>query len=522
MKTIFIDNQFQEIINDLQENKKSGNIHKEKELAEVLEKKAKKAQNYYAEAVSYYYHANYWTMSKKPLITMEYCQKAKKICMQYEYYDIYVFVCMEEGTANVYLDRRQSAMNCLLDSYYVSVEKQFIDIQGLVLNNIGAVFYHIEKYEIALKYYKKAHRIQKKYLSNIETAKEILAINIANTYIRLKQYDSFRKWEEEEISQLKRQTIPFVRYSMMVNHILLERKAEKKEEVKQKILCFLAYMEQQQQEPYFISLLFDIIGYCLEIKNIEISKKSIQIMEVQIENSRSYKNQEKLSFLKTKLYQLSGEQEELFQELLTYRDLSWQSGIQRIEEEYNGILSRINLSREEYKRKYIERKNKELKRKSELDSFTGFLNKVAFERIVQERLEKEEKENDVVLLLDIDHFKSINDTYGHTIGDQVIYKISEVIKESTTEKDYLGRIGGDEFCVYLLDIPYIDKLEEWVQKLMDNIHEIQCDNIKKGGITASIGMVKVKEEKNIRELLEKVDESMYYAKKKGKDTYHIQ
>ena len=81
MKTIFIDNQFQEIINDLQENKKSGNIHKEKELAEVLEKKAKEAGNHYAEAVSYYYHAHYWTMSKKPLITMEYCQKAKKICM---------------------------------------------------------------------------------------------------------------------------------------------------------------------------------------------------------------------------------------------------------------------------------------------------------------------------------------------------------------------------------------------------------------------------------------------------------
>ena len=97
MKTIFIDNQFQEIINDLQENKKSGNIHKEKELAEVLEKKAKKAQNYYAEAVSYYYHAHYWTMSKKPLITMEYCQKAKKyVCNMNIMISMYLFAWKKE------------------------------------------------------------------------------------------------------------------------------------------------------------------------------------------------------------------------------------------------------------------------------------------------------------------------------------------------------------------------------------------------------------------------------------------
>lgn len=90
--------------------------------------------------------------------------------------------------------------------------------------------------------------------------------------------------------------------------------------------------------------------------------------------------------------------------------------------------------------------------KSRLDPLTGLLNKYTIQSLVEEHLAKPaQKQPSAMLLLDLDHFKQINDTPGHLIGDSVIRQIASVIQDFFKDSALCGRIGGDEFLVYLTD-----------------------------------------------------------------------
>ena len=125
------------------------------------------------------------------------------------------------------------------------------------------------------------------------------------------------------------------------------------------------------------------------------------------------------------------------------------------------------------------------------------------------------------MLIDIDNFKQINDTYGHAVGDQVIKEISNRLKNKTRHSDYVGRIGGDEFCALLLDIPNIEVLKLWIKNFIKSVQRISCDKISAGRISVSVGAASSNGENTNLELFEKADQAMYEAKKKGKNTYGI-
>jgi diguanylate cyclase len=101
------------------------------------------------------------------------------------------------------------------------------------------------------------------------------------------------------------------------------------------------------------------------------------------------------------------------------------------------------------------RHKRELLALSRTDSLTGLLNhgawkdqlEIAFQRC------KRQKQGAAIALIDIDHFKAINDTYGHVAGDIVLRQLSKLLKQNLRATDVAGRYGGDEFCVILPDLP---------------------------------------------------------------------
>jgi two-component system cell cycle response regulator len=153
------------------------------------------------------------------------------------------------------------------------------------------------------------------------------------------------------------------------------------------------------------------------------------------------------------------------------------------------------------------------------DSLTGILNRRAILAVIAKELAraKRKKEFFVVGFCDIDHFKKINDVYGHLVGDEVLCGFVRIVKESLREYDTIGRWGGEEF---LLILPLLTDentlpLFERIRYLVESSPiETRAGNIQ---ITVSIGVAMVNGEETVDEIVSTVDRNMYQAKKAGRN-----
>jgi diguanylate cyclase (GGDEF)-like protein len=119
-------------------------------------------------------------------------------------------------------------------------------------------------------------------------------------------------------------------------------------------------------------------------------------------------------------------------------------------------------------------------------------------------------------ILDIDYFKSINDTYGHLAGDQVISEIASIMQESIRKTDLLARWGGDEFALLFPDTT-IGAAMEIVGRIRTSINHHNFDHTEH--VTCSFGVAQLSPDDDVKDLLRKADQMLYAAKSAGKDTY---
>ena len=159
---------------------------------------------------------------------------------------------------------------------------------------------------------------------------------------------------------------------------------------------------------------------------------------------------------------------------------------------------------------------------SRTDLMTGLLNKVTVETEIKYHLNYNlDDSKNALIIIDIDNFKTINDTFGHTVGDEAIKDISNLLKDTFRKSDILGRIGGDEFLIFMRKISDRDMLEEKIQALLHDFYDISIGEDYE--ITCSAGVVFMKNCKNVnyKEVFELADKNMYNSKLRGKNCYTI-
>jgi len=154
------------------------------------------------------------------------------------------------------------------------------------------------------------------------------------------------------------------------------------------------------------------------------------------------------------------------------------------------------------------------------DGMTNLLNRSALEMILREALARQQRglcKHLSILILDIDHFKSVNDTYGHNAGDEVIVNLGSVAQSCLRESDYLGRWGGEEFVVLLLDTP-----RDTALRVAERIRATVAEKMKSPRqITVSVGCCVANGEPDIRTLVERADKALYAAKRGGRNRVEL-
>lgn len=172
----------------------------------------------------------------------------------------------------------------------------------------------------------------------------------------------------------------------------------------------------------------------------------------------------------------------------------------------------------------VEQRTEILKWLSITDPLTGLYNRRYFIEQIELEFKRAKRYNrDLsLLMLDIDHFKSVNDNYGHQVGDIVLRKISSIIINQLRDSDLAFRYGGEEFMVILPETKPDDAVnvaKRMKQEIMETVHSYRNIAFK---VTASIGIVSIKDMlgkfETVDDIIKKVDDNLYKAKNSGRNT----
>lgn len=168
-------------------------------------------------------------------------------------------------------------------------------------------------------------------------------------------------------------------------------------------------------------------------------------------------------------------------------------------------------------------REKEIEEASYIDELTQIYNRKKFNSYLDTFFKTRDTSTGTtaLVMIDIDHFKDINDLYGHVIGDEMLINLSQFINKQTRKSDLFCRWGGEEFVLLLPNITYTE-VQKLCEKLRQNIASMPCETIQKyigvmNHITCSFGVTMLRENDTSASVTQRADKALYLAKAHGRN-----
>ena len=478
-------------------------------------------QDPYYIAAALYFQAYYEFSRGNYKECLQHCFQSEEYCEKNEYLKILAYIHNLQGIVYSDLGDFLTSLHFLLKAYYLTMDHPEFEYHYAIINNLGTLFHDIDCEQRGIEYFIRAFQERRKMHLEFSLNDGIILTNILMVYMKMNRAAEAAPWYET-----------FLRYFKDNDHVVLTENRimisifelwHRKDiaKLKQRLYDFLEAAPHTSDYKNTVRNYMDCIHICISLKlkdQAYLLYRNLEKMESHHPNSI---NSARLADIKVELAMQFCSKEELFLHLLEAYRLNRKA---REQEKRNNLLSMMNkmdLENALYEQHIILQRNEELLRSNKLDPFTEVLNKTAFRNHVLEAIRgKRADEKGAFFILDIDNFKIINDTCGHLVGDQVIMKVAANLQNNLREEDLVGRIGGDEFCMYLNHISCIEDIEKNALRIIDNIRNLNISKLQKQ-LTVSMGICIVDTEKDFEDIFMKADHALYEAKANGRDQFVV-
>lgn len=187
--------------------------------------------------------------------------------------------------------------------------------------------------------------------------------------------------------------------------------------------------------------------------------------------------------------------------------------------EKNKELNELNITLEEKVKKRtieLEKINDDFEKLATTDALTDVHNRYSIMNILSNQINHSKRYTLPlsVIMIDIDYFKVINDTYGHDVGDKTLVALSSLVSISIRDVDYIGRYGGEEFIV-IMPNTMLNNASLYAERLRQEVEDHSFEGINK--ITISMGIVELRDNENIDLMFKRLDELLYLSKNNGRN-----
>ncbi len=158
----------------------------------------------------------------------------------------------------------------------------------------------------------------------------------------------------------------------------------------------------------------------------------------------------------------------------------------------------------------------ELRQISIKDELTGLYNRRYFNQVLPREIERAKRYDNPLsfIMYDIDHFKKVNDNFGHQAGDMVLKTISDIVLKNIRNVDFVFRIGGEEFVILLIET---DKKDAYIvaEKIRRIVEQYDFGNV--GSVTISLGVTGLRKSDTLSRIMKRIDDALYHSKNSGRN-----
>ena len=478
-------------------------------------------QDSYYIAAALYFQAYYEFSRGNYKECLQHCFQSEEYCEKNEYLKILAYIHNLQGIVYSDLGDFLTSLHFLLKAYYLTMDHPEFEYHYAIINNLGTLFHDIDCEQRGIEYFIRAFQERRKMHLEFSLNDGIILTNILMVYMKMNRAAEAAPWYET-----------FLRYFKDNDHVVLTENRimisifelwHRKDiaKLKQRLYDFLEAAPHTSDYKNTVRNYMDCIHICISLKlkdQAYLLYRNLEKMESHHPNSI---NSARLADIKVELAMQFCSKEELFLHLLEAYRLNRKAREQEKRNNLQSMMNKMDLENALYEQHIILQRNEELLRSNKLDPFTEVLNKTAFRNHVLEAIRgKRADEKGAFFILDIDNFKIINDTCGHLVGDQVIMKVAANLQNNLREEDLVGRIGGDEFCMYLNHISCIEDIEKNALRIIDNIRNLNISKLQKQ-LTVSMGICIVDTEKDFEDIFMKADHALYEAKANGRDQFVV-
>ena len=412
-----------------------------------------------------------------------------------------------------------------LKGYYAAKNINHYDFMSRTLNNIGDIFQKLNIFEEALLYFKKAKIFREQTGLQKDDIYSTICINIIECQMMLGKETEAK----EAILSLSAWITPENEKAlddiMTSNEILYYAKKGNIIKTKELIRTLLHHISIYDEHAYAFNALIRIKNVVYDLLDKQLGEQYITTLKNISEKIPDINYH--LRYQETIIeYYLITKEKELWQDALAeYYYISQKSNKLRKANYYNSLTTKVQLEEILQEQAEILQHNKELEALSEIDELTQIFNRRAVEKHILEKLSIPNDSTSALIIMDLDYFKDINDTYGHVVGDIVLSNMGKLLKSNFRENDIVGRLGGDEFIIFLTNIHKNLKIAKEIvcnrfSYLMKQIHNMQIENFS-CKISASIGisLFQSYSSSSMTQLYNSADTALYQAKKNGRDCF---